>query len=456
MNDDADARALIAAMAALTQALTGDPFHRASNTAKSPDDAPPEWVTGFLDAVRQAAASSADGGQKADTFRFADEAGPTGGDRYHVLPPVETPRAEEPAGEKPRVADRITPVMIVGQQDLLSVYINGAAQGLLGGGPGQPKPKPGAKGAGESFGAGDAVKGVAGLLVRQFAAVLGPLAAFGTLLSQSGSGFGVFQTAITVLASTLAPILLPPFVLLATMLVGASDEIQQKLLPTLKKWFELVMTEGVPRVQAFIEMVSKAAEALGYFTSKSPKEIAQDAVRNPADAARKVNSIVDPFGISGAIVGGISKLPGAGLFAPWARIAARGANAEVAGSGAASPGQPGATPAAADAQKAGTAAAGKPPVPPAAAAGSAAAATQRALSDVMTSLKMSMGPKAAYSGLADVGQQMQLAALNVDPLEARVRERTLAAIDMLMASVPKIADNTNSKPDEHNRKQKGN
>ena len=105
----------------------------------------------------------------------------------------------------------------------------------------------------------------------------------------------------------------------------------------------------------------------------------------------------------------------------------------------------------------GKAAAGKPgqpgggPDPQKAAAASAAATTQRALSDVMTSLKMSMGPKAAYSGLADVGQQMQLAALNVDPLEARVRERTLAAIDMLMASVPKIADNTNSKPDTHGR-----
>jgi hypothetical protein len=43
------------------------------------------------------------------------------------------------------------------------------------------------------------------------------------------------------------------------------------------------------------------------------------------------------------------------------------------------------------------------------------------------------GTQASYHGIADVRQQAQLAALNQDPVERRVRELMLKALDKYLA-----------------------
>jgi hypothetical protein len=47
-------------------------------------------------------------------------------------------------------------------------------------------------------------------------------------------------------------------------------------------------------------------------------------------------------------------------------------------------------------------------------------AVNRGLADTIRSLQLSLGPKAQISGIGEIGRQIQLAALNNDPIEARL------------------------------------
>lgn len=55
--------------------------------------------------------------------------------------------------------------------------------------------------------------------------------------------------------------------------------------------------------------------------------------------------------------------------------------------------------------------------------------------DVLESFRRSIGPKAQISGLAEVGKQAQLAALNADPLEMRLMRMQLATLERIAAAV---------------------
>lgn len=48
---------------------------------------------------------------------------------------------------------------------------------------------------------------------------------------------------------------------------------------------------------------------------------------------------------------------------------------------------------------------------------------------------MSMGPKAQISGIGDVGRQVQMAAINNDPLEARLMKMQLTVLEKIERSV---------------------
>ena len=77
--------------------------------------------------------------------------------------------------------------------------------------------------------------------VWAFAAVVGPLATLGTVLGQTNSGMGVFQKSLSLMASALAPILLPVMVLFSTAVVSAADVLHGSLIPALKRWTDIVM-----------------------------------------------------------------------------------------------------------------------------------------------------------------------------------------------------------------------
>jgi hypothetical protein len=58
-----------------------------------------------------------------------------------------------------------------------------------------------------------------------------------------------------------------------------------------------------------------------------------------------------------------------------------------------------------------------------------------AMRDVLESFRRSIGPKAQISGLGEVGKSVQLAALNADPLEARLMRQQLAVLERIAAAV---------------------
>jgi hypothetical protein len=58
-----------------------------------------------------------------------------------------------------------------------------------------------------------------------------------------------------------------------------------------------------------------------------------------------------------------------------------------------------------------------------------------ALTDVLASFRRSLGPRAQISGLAEVGKQAQLAALNSDPLEARLMRHQIQVLERIEAAI---------------------
>lgn len=109
--------------------------------------------------------------------------------------------------------------------------------------------------------------GAADLLAARFAALLGPMAAFGTLLSAPTSGFSVFSKAMGLFAAAIAPVVLPALFLLASGLAAGSDAIFRKLVPSLEGFYRLVLQTGIPAVQAFADMVGRATSALTFLAN---------------------------------------------------------------------------------------------------------------------------------------------------------------------------------------------
>jgi hypothetical protein len=115
----------------------------------------------------------------------------------------------------------------------------------------------GAKAVGRGAAAG--AKGVGSVLtaaISPFAvklmAVLGPMALLAATLSQATSGFQLVISSTKLLASSLAPILLPFAFMLAVALASLSDVIWAELAPNLQNWYRIVVGELIPRTQELI------------------------------------------------------------------------------------------------------------------------------------------------------------------------------------------------------------
>lgn len=96
-------------------------------------------------------------------------------------------------------------------------------------------------------------------------AVLAPLTTFGTILVQSTSGLRVFLGAVNILAMTLAPILLPGFVLLAALILTVADIINAQLQPAMVEWYTLILGKGFAAVMSLIDGFEKIYNASKQF-----------------------------------------------------------------------------------------------------------------------------------------------------------------------------------------------
>lgn len=238
--------------------------------------------------------------------------------------------------------------------------------------------------------AGNASAKVATLLGARFTAALGPLALFNTALNQSTSGLGMVQKSANLVASVFAPILLPATTLISAGLIAVSDILMGKDLHIMSEWFDFVLDRGIPALEQFVRAVDYAAEAANWFAKVrkevSEKEGSEGALFGPVGAIGKALGInVDKSFLFGP-AGGASDIKPESEEAKESTRRAR----DTVGS---------------------------------------------ALSDVMKSLRLSLGPRAQITGLESVGRGVQLAALNQDPLEARLMRQQIAILERIEAAI---------------------
>lgn len=248
---------------------------------------------------------------------------------------------------------------------------------------GAAKPGLGAKAVGA---AKSGIQDVLGMVAGKFLAVAGPLAIVSTLLNSASSGFQVVTKSVQLLAAVIAPILLPATVLLSTALVALSSILETGLESSLEPFFDIVLGLGVP---ALIALVMAADYLAGVFKTFQPKEEPK-----PASGGRgggEGGEGEEEEGFFAQVGSGLKQLATAAVL-PSVEILKyikNEVNSEI------------------ESNRDGSAAKARDTI-------------FDSLEDVLTSLRQSIGPKAQISGLSGISNAVQLAALNQDPIEARM------------------------------------
>ena len=243
-----------------------------------------------------------------------------------------------------------------------------------------------------------------GMLAARFAMMIGPLQLFAQVLSANTSGFQVLGKATQLFASVLAPVLLPVTMILATAFVAISDVLIKELEPHFEEYADLIINEAVPAIEEFTDALKGLISDLKGYSDWFDETFGENAV-----------------GIDDLFIGGdrvdkaLGKAPedafigGDRVGKSLGKAPADAAGAEGGGRGERGGG-------------------GDSPV-------------RGALRDVITSLRLSMGKPASFSGLESVGRSAQLAALNQDPIE----QRMLQVQQKLLATMERVANNTRPK-----------
>lgn len=326
-----------------------------------------------------------------------------------------------------------------------------------------PRTAPGKKDDGEG-------SGVAKALAAQFGRVLAPLVAFGTLLSAQNSGMSAFGKAVNVLASTLAPILLPGIVLLAAGILSVSDVIWTRLKPNLEGFMSFVLDTAVPAVERLVTELDSLTDAVSWLWQviKDPSKLlsgeaaggtgAGGAERTgfgrTIDAADAVLRGMPGGNILSSVTGGT---PLRDMTAGWIRHVANPLGEALGlerteGSDALSRDFTG------TANRDGTPEAGRAGGGRAAwwderrtafrAGGDSDAAGKKtkpgSVEDnirlVSQSLARAMGPQASFNSITSASRNATLASLNGDPLDMKALMRQLESIQALLRAGNKIAE----------------
>lgn len=305
-------------------------------------------------------------------------------------------------------------------------------------------------------------------------AIFGPLVALGTVLSQTSSGVGVFQKSIQVLGASIAPLLLPVFVMLAAAILTVSDNVWNQLLPNLKKWYSYILDEGLPNLIKFVDAVRDATGWLIKF-AKDPYKEGNDAIkdvpgfRELQPAGRWLGGQMLPDWLkertkdNGEVIPGIPQDQiGKRDRSPFSDARRRellklNPNYFGAPQDANAPGTPSGGGFFGGGMGFGLGAIGKAlrgaggvgaaaEPPPAEPKSNTRADMLRNMNLVMQSLRMGMGSQASIGGVADLQNKAQMAAIQQDPLQQKVLQRTLTAFDEMIKALSEIEKNTEKKP----------
>ncbi|AMV28786.1 hypothetical protein VT84_30615 [Gemmata sp. SH-PL17] len=239
-------------------------------------------------------------------------------------------------------------------------------------------------------GAGAILGYIARLISMPFEKIIGllnPMAVMAQAINSSASGFQVFGSAVKVLAATFAPLLLPLFANFAAGVIEMSDDLWNELLPVLEDFYDICQTVLIPAVQLMVDAFLFAVQAI-----KSATEIVADLTSGDSD---RILNRLNPFSSEEEDEEAMMKRLGQGDF-----------SGDRGSGGGANPWR------------------------------------DRARNDVFRELRQSMGAKASFSQIAQAGKNVQLAALNTSPFEARILER----MDKAIGAMERVERNTQPKP----------
>ncbi len=244
----------------------------------------------------------------------------------------------------------------------------------------QQQPTPGTQGSSTR----GTVGSMWGMVLGKFTAILGPLALLGEVLKAPIAGFEILAKSAKLVSLALAPVLLPATVLISTALVALAEVVTGSLAPVFENLFSIVLGLGIPVIIGFIDGI--------------------------LDASRQLEQFAKDLGISKVTAQDVSKYGGYlrdivqwGIPGQQGNVIARRSFKEITGR---------------DLQD-------KNPI-------NGTTIVQGALRDVIQSLRNSIGPKANIGTIEGVAKSIQLAALNIDPIEARmvrIQERILVILE---------------------------
>lgn len=282
-------------------------------------------------------------------------------------------------------------------------------------------------GGGGSFGVtGGGMAGVLASLTK----ALGPIAVLGGLMAGMQPAFQLLSAALNILGTTILPIVMPLFVVLAAGLLMLSDTIFKDLEPQLEAFYELIFSGAIPALESLIEAFSAAASAV----KKTGEEMGEWIGKKLYGEENRPGEDMSKF--EDASERAAEKARADALAAGRTADEAEAAS-KYAKHGGTAPDwmSPGGTPAAAGPVGAAAAPAAAP------AAGSTAAKPKSAMSamkDVFAELRSQQGAKAKFTSIEDVSKNASLAGLNRSPFEAQIFER----MDKMIGAMERAANNT--------------
>jgi hypothetical protein len=257
-------------------------------------------------------------------------------------------------------------------------------------------------------GAADTGGDAGNMLATKFTTVLGPLAVFGQVLNSNVGGFQVLGKVIQVIATLLAGFLLPAVATIAAALLEWADEMEGEVMAAAEKFGEFVMGTLLPAIEFLADVISGTVDVFVWLGETIGDVIGWfgDLIAEGKPAGEGVE---DDAAMALADFLGLKGMDGA------RERMATGKDPE-------------AEPAPADA-----------PAPK-------RFDRSGAMADVIASLRLSMGPKASFAGLADVGKSAQMAALNADPIDQRMLRIAMKQVDMLERIHNKMAGKGAERP----------
>lgn len=225
--------------------------------------------------------------------------------------------------------------------------------------------------------AGRAVQSVVGMatsVATKLGAIVGPAALLSQALAAPISGLQTLSTAAKLLGSTFSPVLLPAVLLLSAGMVALSEIVHDEMMESFDELATFILDTGIPALVRMIEAVQDFTRWVDEHAGGTFGGIGRGATLE--DFKKLLTGDFEGIGVRGAAAGAVEGERSASRITAERRV-------------------------------------------------------ESGLRDSLASLRRSLGPSASIGSLESVGRNAQLAALNADPLEARLLRQQIQVLERI-------------------------